>query len=359
MKNNGQTPGEIFTSEFSDLDLKTFHEIIKQAIIGEELIFHYQPKVGLFGEKSGKVVGLEALLRWEKVIDGKKEMIFPVPEIIDTLEERGAMGVIGDYLLKVAVQDLSVIKKKTGLEIPISVNVVPEQIIGREDRTQDLSFVDYLSDLLKEENLSNELIELELVERDNFFKGGELIKILSELKSQGHKISLDDYGTGHNQEQIIFTKTVDLEGNETNEYLIDKIKADRSLIWKLGTKEFDPNILYSIIFNKLNTGMDLVVEGVENASQLEALYKFANPLSQTDRLFNQSAYFLSFYGPNLEKLDHFERKINTGILIDSIQGWYFSKACPLDKIIELINFNDFESKIITPNQYRNNKFYST
>ncbi len=222
---------------------------LSYAIQRNEFSLHYQPQYQM---PSGKIVGFEALLRWEH---RDKGAISP-DEFISVAESCGFIQQLGTWVLRRACFDAN----KFSPDTVVSVNVSTAQI--EED-----DFIDTLQSVLSETGLPPSRLELEVTESVLIRDHARMRRIFNEIKSLGVSIAIDDFGTGYS--------------NLTNlsELAFDKIKIDKSFIQKLGpagklSQTGDSGSMVSTIINLAQTlGASTVAEGIETEEQSEILQR--------------------------------------------------------------------------------------
>ncbi|AKA69358.1 EAL domain-containing protein [Clostridium scatologenes] len=260
VKNKGKDSYMFFNEEMTEkLQEKIKVEsILRDAIKKEKLKLLYQPQVCTF---TGKVVGFEALLRL------KDKHISPA-QFIPVAEETGLIIEIGRWVTKEAINQIRIWKKK-GMDIkPISINFSPKQL-------NDLNYIEFLENTLKECNVESKYIEIEITESIFLEEKEKNIAFVNRLKSLGIKISLDDFGTGYSSLNYLTFLPV------------DKIKLDKSLNDKF--LEFENiKVIDSLISLTKSLNLEVIAEGIENVAQYKRLksagchyiqgYLFSKPL---------------------------------------------------------------------------------
>ncbi|GEM_PF-229740 len=229
------------------------------ALKNQEFYLVYQPKIDL---RSGRVVGVEALLRWEHA----GALIGPAT-FICLAEELGIIGEITKWVVRNSVAQ-AVCWAHAGVHMPIALNLSPKDL-------KDQSVVRYLIECIEESTLDPRLIEVELTERGLFENEQTLLQLLKMLRDLGVKVALDDVGTGYNS-------LVDLVVIP-----IDHIKIDKTFIDHIASENYRV-LVKSIIDFAHNTGGEVIAEGVETKEQLGILenmgcsfvqgYYFSKPL---------------------------------------------------------------------------------
>lgn len=264
VKNKGKNSYMFFNEEMTEkLQEKIKVEgILRDAIKKEGLKLLYQPQVCTF---TGKVVGFEALLRL------KDKHISPA-QFIPVAEETGLIIEIGRWVTKEAIEQISRWKKKE-LDIkPISINFSPKQL-------NDLNYIEFLENTLKELSVEAKYIEIEITESIFLEEKEKNIAFINRLKSLGIKISLDDFGTGYSSLNYLTFLPV------------DKIKLDKSLNDKF--LEFENiKVIDSLILLAKSLNLEVIAEGIEDVAQYKRLksagchyiqgYLFSKPLEVED-----------------------------------------------------------------------------
>jgi diguanylate cyclase (GGDEF)-like protein/PAS domain S-box-containing protein len=218
-----------------------------QACAREEFVLHYQPFVD---SKSGRITGVEALLRWNHPQLG----MIPPDQFIPELEELGLIVDVGRWILRNACRQ-AVHWQRLGIPpVRMAVNISSKQLY------QD-DFVGIVASVLDETGLEPELLELELTERGTLDDSETTIRIMHDLKRLGVKLSLDDFGTGWSSLAYL------------RRFPVDRIKIDRSFVRDIGTQSTAAAVVKSILSLGRNLGMDCIAEGVETHHQSHFLTK--------------------------------------------------------------------------------------
>lgn len=230
------------------IDQVSRHAVIARDLPGaverEELLLHYQPKVNL---KTGKVNGVEALIRWQHPELG---LIYP-NELIPVAEELGEIIPIGNWVIFHACEQ----NKKWQLDgyppMVISVNLSMQQF------SQDNLFF-IIADILYVTHLSPRYLELEITESMTA-NVSHTMRTLQRLKSLGLRISIDDFGTGYSNL------------NHLKNFPADVLKIDKSFIVEITQNPIDKAIVKTIINLAHDLGLETVAEGIEKPEHLEFL----------------------------------------------------------------------------------------
>ena len=235
---------------------------LRHAIEREEFVLHYQPKVDI---ATGKITGLEALLRWQSPDEG---MVGP-DQFIPLLEETGLIVQVGDWVARTACAQIHAWRAAGVTPVPVAINLSARQL-------RHTGFSATLGRALTEFSIPAELIEIEITE-SSLMENPELaIVVLTEIKKLGVRLSADDFGTGYSSLSYL------------KRFPLDALKIDRSFVRDIATDPDDAAITRAVI--TLAHGLDLrvIAEGVETEEQLAFLghnqcdeaqgYLFSRPL---------------------------------------------------------------------------------
>jgi len=221
--------------------------LLRQAIERNELSLAFQPQLSL---KTGRISGLEVLLRWRSPELGN----VPPDEFILVAEECGLIEKIGIWVMRTACFQLRNWIDK-GLPVPqIAVNVSIKQFI-RSD------FVSSVREILEESQLPPDCLELEITESLLESNSDEIIAKLTELKGLSLRVAVDDFGQGYS----CLARLKNMP--------IDSLKIDRAFVSGIGSSKGDETIINAII--SMASGMELktVAEGVETQQQMDYLLR--------------------------------------------------------------------------------------
>ncbi len=217
---------------------------LRRALDRGEFVLYYQPKVSL---ESGRLIGAEALLRWQHPERG---LVAP-EHFVPVAEDSGLIVAIGQWVLREACRQ-SVEWQDAGLEaVPIAVN-----ISAIEFRNEH--FLDNVRRILRETGVEPRLLELELTESVLMESVGATATVLSELKAMGLRLAVDDFGTGYSSLSYL------------TRLPIDALKVDQSFLRDITTDEGSP-IVTAVISMGRSLKHRVIAEGVETPAQLAFL----------------------------------------------------------------------------------------
>lgn len=217
------------------------------AIQREELKLHYQPVIDT---TNGRVVGVEALIRWYHPEHGS---ISP-GEFIPVMEETGVITLIGQWVLKKACQQVFAWQQQlpTGSRLKLNVNLSARQLAQSDLAIQ-------VTEALNETGLAAEDLRLEITETAIMHNSEEGLAVLQALRALKVSLCIDDFGIGYSSLSRL------------QQLPIDILKIDRSFVQHIGPKGENTKIVRTIIDLANSLGMDIVAEGVETKAQLEGL----------------------------------------------------------------------------------------
>lgn len=217
-----------------------------KALEREEFLLHYQPQVDL---KTGQIVGMEALIRWQSPELG---LISPY-QFIPLAEETGLICPIGEWVLRTACMQ-NCLWQSLGLPpIRIAVNLSGRQV-------QQPTLVKVVEQILAETGLEPRYLELEITESIAMHDVEWTISVLQKLQDLGIHISMDDFGTGYSSLSYL------------KHFPLNTLKIDRSFIRDLMTDTHDAAIIKAVMALGHGLNLKVIAEGVETVEQLDFLY---------------------------------------------------------------------------------------
>lgn len=265
-KAGGKARHEVFDISMHDQAVALLHleNDLRRAVNNRELQLHYQPIESL---ESEKIVGFEALVRWQHPTRG---LISPT-EFIPLAEDTGLILALGRWVLEEACRQLRAWQVQFPAHPPltISVNLSIKQFA-------QVNLVEQISQILQETNLAPSSLKLEITESLLMENQESVTALMQQLKALGVSLSLDDFGTGYSSL------------NYLHRFPIDTLKIDRSFINRMefGNESWEIIRAIAMLTNALN--IDVIAEGIETKEQLAQLrtleckygqgYFFSKPL---------------------------------------------------------------------------------
>jgi diguanylate cyclase (GGDEF)-like protein len=249
----------------SDLSLNSE---LREAIQSNQLSLHYQPKID---HRSRRVVGLEALVRWNHPQRG----LLSSDQFIPLAEEAGLIGALTHWVLKAALTQLAGLHAQ-GHPLTMGVNLSARSL-------QDMELPGVISNLLADSGVAAEYLTLEITESAVMSNPSDGLVILTKLDRMGITLAIDDFGTGYSS--LAHLKQLP----------VDEIKIDKSFVIDMEANENDAVIVRSTIDLAHNLGLRVAAEGVETPGAWDIL---------------------------------------TALGCDHSQGYYMSKPLPAERLIE-------------------------
>ena len=243
-KESGRNNYQFFTGEMNRnaVERISIEKNLRHALERKEFCLHYQPQVDL---RSGKVVGVEALIRWNHPTLG---LVAP-GYFISIAEESGLIIPIGEWVLREACCQ-NVAWRKQGLpNIVMSVNLSVVQF-------RQKNLCEMIMSILQECELEPSSLELEITESVLMHNPDVAIVLLQQLRQHGIKLSMDDFGTGYSSLSYL------------KRFPFSKLKIDQSFVRDLINDSDDAEIVSTIINMARNLKLVVIAEGVETAEQL-------------------------------------------------------------------------------------------
>lgn len=244
---------------------------LRRALERGELCLHYQPKLDV---ATGRILGVEALLRWNHPDLG----LLPPLRFIPLAEETGLIIPIGRWVMNAACEQNMAWQREGLPPLMMAINVSPRQF-------SDANLLRYIDEALHSSGMDPTLLQIEVTESMVMLNAEKAVQLLHEIQSRGVRLAIDDFGTGYSSMSVL------------KRFPIDTIKIDRSFVRDLPGNSEDIAIARAIIEMGKALGLTVVAEGVETHEQGEFLREHA---------------------------------------CDEIQGFLVSKPVPADRIGELV-----------------------
>jgi len=272
-KQDGKNGFAFYSPEMNQHSVErlAFESSLRHAVERMQFHVHYQPKID---SRTGRIGGVEALLRWD---DPDLGSVSPT-KFIPVAEETGLIVALGKWVLKSACEQQVKWVKEGMQPISMAVNLSPRQFADEE------LFEDVRS-ILQTTGIAPACLELEITESMLIQEAGRAVQLLEALRGLGIRLAVDDFGTGYSSLSNL------------KHFPVDTIKVDRSFIRELPDNPDDRAIIEAIIAMGRSLSLNVVAEGVETREQ---------------------ASFLRDHG------------------CDQFQGFYFSKAVPAGEISRLL-----------------------
>jgi len=276
VKNNGKNSYLCYNSKIEDMyeNKLMIENKLEKAITEKQFQMYFQPQVDL---KSCKIVGVEALIRW---IDDEGNFISP-EVFIPLAEKTGIMNRISKFIMEESLQKLRLIIDSGYDDIKMSINVSAVEIFEDE-------FVSKFMENVKKYSLNPSKINLEITETSLIENINLASNIFKELRSYDISISLDDFGVGYSSL------------NYFSKLPISEVKFDKNFTNDLLYSRKNEVILKHFTELSHTLGIEVVIEGVENADQLSIIEKLG---------------------------------------CDKYQGYLYSKPLPFNKLVKLLEKN--------------------
>lgn len=246
-KHDGRNTYRFFTADMEQRAARYMRlsHALRKSLDSGGFHLHYQPQLDL---ASGKVVGVEALLRWRHPELGD---VSPA-EFIPVAEYNGLIVRLGEWVLRTATAQLRIWMDRGLDPIIMAVNLSAKQF-------RDSGLPELVSDALAQARLSAGQLELELTESVTMADAPRATAIMRDLHQRGVRLSIDDFGTGYSSL------------NYLKQFHADRLKIDQSFVRELRAQGDGIAIVTAIIHLSHSLGLRTVAEGVETAAQLAIL----------------------------------------------------------------------------------------
>lgn len=238
---------------------------LRRALDGNEFVLHFQPQVNL---ESGRLVGTEALLRWQRPGHG----LVPPQDFIPLLEDSGIIWAVGEWVMHEACRICQQWQNEGLPPVRMAVNLSARQFHGGDIRAM-------VRDALSAARLDAEWLELELTEGIVLRNPDAVIRAMHKLNGDGVTHALDDFGTGYSSLSYL------------QRLPVARIKIDKSFITNITSNPGDAAITRAMVGMAHNLGLQVIAEGIETEGQLSLLrrlkcdeiqgFLFSRPLPAT------------------------------------------------------------------------------
>jgi len=234
----------------SDMSARAFERLsletrLRHALDRNEFVLHYQPQVDA---DSGRIVGVEALIRWQHPDFG---LVAP-SDFIPLLEETGLIVATGEWVLHVACAQLARWQRDGWRDLRMAVNLSPRQFQGKTLRhAVDIA--------LSQLEVSQDVLELEITESLLVKQDASTLETLDAFREIGVRVAIDDFGTGYSSLSYL------------RRLPIDSLKIDRSFVHDIPHDPDDSAITSAIAALATSLKLEMIAEGVESAAQCDFL----------------------------------------------------------------------------------------
>ncbi|NUP94763.1 MAG: EAL domain-containing protein [Planctomycetaceae bacterium] len=236
---------------FERLDLESG---LRQALERREFELHYQPQIDL---ASGQIVGLEALLRWNR---GPGDTV-PPSKFIPIAERSGLIGPIGNWVLNEACRQASAWRAAGLQPVRVAVNLSAPQLV-------DDALIGFVRKALEDNGLPAEALELEVTESMLIAEAAGVARRLAALADLGVELALDDFGTGYSN--LSYLKS----------FPLSRLKLDRSFVVNVLDDARDQSIARAVIAVGRALDLEVIAEGIESPAQASYLKRMGCDLGQ-------------------------------------------------------------------------------
>lgn len=272
-KHTGKNQVAVFSQFLADRSIQamTLETRLSDALSKHDFEIYYQPKIST---KTWKIVGVEALLRWNDHVTGT--VLLP-DEFIPTAERSGLILKLGEWLINDALRQLAEWRKQ-GIEIPMSINISAVQM--HQNR-----MTDNIKRGLARHGLPGHLLELELTESVVMENSEKIISNLENIRDQGISISIDDFGTGYSNLAYL------------SRFPLTCLKIDRIFVQNIHEDKHHVQVASAIVEMAKSMELSVVAEGVESVEEMRIL---------------------------------------NGLGVDMVQGYLFEKPLPVSEVTPIL-----------------------
>ena len=248
-KEQGRNAFQFYSAQMNvhSIERLTLESSLRRALERNELVLHYQPRIGI---RSGRITGVEALARWQHPELG----LVPPGKFIPLAEETGLIVPIGEWALRAACAQHRAWEQEGLGHLRVAVNLSPRQFLQGD-------LVKSVARILAETGCNAKSLELEITEGMVMRNPESVVTLLQQLKDMGIHVAIDDFGTGYSS--LAYLKS----------FPINILKIDRSFIMDIPGDAGDVAITMAVISMAHNLGMKVTAEGVETREQFEFLRK--------------------------------------------------------------------------------------
>lgn len=219
---------------------------LRRAVKEQEFVLYYQPKVEI---KTGRIVGVEALVRWNSPVG----FVSPA-DFIPLAEETGLILPLGEWILEEVCRQLKQWHQFDDAPISMSYNLSVGQLA-------DPNILAKLKGIIFKSGIDPQFLTIEITESLLIDNIDEKVDLLHDLKRIGVKLSIDDFGTGYSSFSYL------------RQLPVDELKIDRSFVSEITTYKESQALVAAIIFLAKSLNMETVAEGIEKREELKFLHQ--------------------------------------------------------------------------------------
>jgi EAL domain-containing protein (putative c-di-GMP-specific phosphodiesterase class I)/GGDEF domain-containing protein len=241
-------PGTIMAAVVRAREQARLEYELHLAIERGQLQLHYQPKLSI---PEGRIVGFEALLRWQH----QKGQFVPPAIFIPIAERTGLIAQLGDWVIEGAAEQIARWRSDGLGTVPVAVNVSPQQMA-----TGDV--VSSIRGACTRQVIEPLFLQVELTESCLIDDAESAMKLLAEIRRLGCQIALDDFGTGYSSLSYLRRLPLDI------------LKIDRSFISGIGEQQGESSLAFNILGIGRSLGLKVIAEGVASGPQWDALCRW-------------------------------------------------------------------------------------
>jgi predicted signal transduction protein with EAL and GGDEF domain len=246
-KEGGRNQYQVFADAMlkQSQDRLSMDTALRHALTREELFLHYQPLVSL---TTGRVIGMESLLRWHHP---KLGVISP-SMFIPLAEETGLIVAIGEWALKQSCKQAKILCDELNTDLSVSINLSPRQF-------EQSNLLQTIREALEESGLPPQNLQVELTENTLMINSASNLEKLQQIRQLGARVAIDDFGTGFCSFSYLL------------QYPVDRLKIDQSFVMKAITEPNAATVVRTIIAMSHHLGIKVIAEGVEKPEHLQFL----------------------------------------------------------------------------------------
>ncbi|MBE0596198.1 MAG: EAL domain-containing protein [Desulfuromonadales bacterium] len=245
-------PGGAYRFYTTDLDARArdllqMESCLSRAVEHEELLLYYQPQIDL---RSGRLIGVEALLRWQRPGQG---LVSPA-DFIPLAESTGLILPMGEWALRAACQQAVAWQRQGFAPILMAANISPRQF-------HQPGLAEQVKRILQETGMNPGHLEIEITESTIMSDVDTAVRTMREINRLGVGLAIDDFGTGYSSLGALKL------------FPIRKLKVDQTFVRNLTTDSNDAAIAASVIALAKTMNLEVIAEGIETEEQLAFLRK--------------------------------------------------------------------------------------